>query len=82
MLRPSKHSHPDQTVVGVAVLVVDRLRKQRVEHFDSLRKHIRGRIAGGHVLFLPALDLLYILGVVEYLPKTDSLEFVGNREAI
>jgi hypothetical protein len=82
MLRPSKHSHPDQTIVGVAVLVAARLRRQRIEHFDSLRTYIKGRVANGHLLFLSALGLLYLLGVAEYRPKTDSLEYMGNREAL
>ena len=82
MLRPGKHSHPDQTVVGVAVLIAARLKRQRIERFDALRGHVRSRVTNGHVLFLPALSLLYLLGIIEYRPKTDSLEYVANREAL
>jgi hypothetical protein len=34
------------------------------------------------VLFLPTLSFLYLLGLVEYRPKTDSLEYVGPNETV
>ena len=37
---------------------------------------------GGASLFLPALSLLYLLGVIAYRPKTDSLEYVGPNETL
>jgi len=80
MLRPSKHSHPDQTVVNVALLILKRLRHRRLEEFDSLLKFVKKSISGGDVLYLPSLNLLYLLGLVEYRPKTDALEYVGSNE--
>ncbi|WP_274064553.1 ABC-three component system middle component 8 [Xylella fastidiosa] len=40
------------------------------------------RIAGGDVLFLPALNFLYLLGLIEYRGATDTVEYVGNNEVI
>jgi len=79
MLRPTKHSHPDSTVVGVSLVLLARLRAKRVESFDDLRGFARGRVRGASSLFLPALNLLYLLGVVEYRPKTDSFEYVAMQ---
>lgn len=82
MLRPTKHSHPDRTVVGVALKLLGRLKLRRLDEYDALRKFARKAIAGGDVLFLPALNFLFLLGLVEYRPKTDSLEYMGPNEAL
>ncbi len=82
MLRPTKHSHPDRTVVGVALVLLGRLKSRRLDEYDALRKFARKAIAGGDVLFLPALNFLFLLGLVEYRAKTDSLEYLGPNEAL
>lgn len=82
MLRPTKHSHPDRTVINVSLLLLARLKAHRLEDYDSLRKYAKKAVTGGDVLFLPALNFLYLLGLIEYRPKTDSVEFVGSNETI
>jgi hypothetical protein len=47
-----------------------------------LRGYAKKSVIGGDVLFLPALNLLYLLGLVEYRPKTDALEYVGPNESL
>jgi hypothetical protein len=42
----------------------------------------RKSVVGGDVLFLPSLDFLFLMGLVEYHPKTDAFEYVGPNEAI
>lgn len=79
MLRPTKHSHPDKTIIGMALLILMRIRMRRFEEFDALRNFAKKKIMGGDVLFLPALNFLYILGLIEYQPKTDSVEYVGEK---
>jgi hypothetical protein len=82
MLRPSKHAHPDRTVINVAMLLLSRLKAQRLCDYDSLRIYVRKAVIGGDVLFLPSLNFLFVLGLVEYHSKTDALEYVGKNEAI
>lgn len=82
MLRPTKHSHPDRTVINVSLLLLARLRTRRVDDYDGLRKYARKTVTGGDVLFLPALNFLYLIGLVEYHPKTDAVEYVGPNETI
>lgn len=82
MLRPSKHSHPDRTVVNVSMLLLARLKDRRVEEYDALKKLVKKKVSGGDVLFLPAMNLLYLLGLVEYRPKTDAFEYMGPNEAV
>jgi hypothetical protein len=81
VLRPTKHSHPDKTVVHVATVILSRLQSRRFEQYSSLLGHVKAAVEGGSVLFLPALSLLYLLGVVTYRPKTDAVEYLGPPHA-
>lgn len=82
MLRPTKHSHPDRTVISVSLLLLARLKGRRVDEYDVLRKFAKKSVVGGDVLFLPALNFLYLMGLIEYHPKTDAVEYVGPNEAV
>lgn len=77
MLRPTKHAHPDRTVINVAMLLLVRLKTRRVETFENLRAFAKKSVRGGDFMFLPALNVLYLLGLVEYHRKTDSFEYQG-----
>ena len=78
MLKPSKHAHPDQTIIAVATVILRRMKQRRVESFDGLRNHLQGVIEGVSALFLPALNLLFLLSLLEYRPKTDTFEYTGR----
>lgn len=82
MLRPTKHSHPDRTLISVALLLLARLRSRRVSEYGELLGLAKKSVAGGDALFLPALNFLYLLGLVEYRPKTDAVEYVGPNETV
>jgi len=77
MLRPSKHSHPDRTVINVSLLLLGRLKKQRLDNYGDLRAFAKKAITGGDVLYLPALNFLFLMGLIEYHPKTDAVEYLG-----
>jgi hypothetical protein len=79
MLRPTKHSHPDRTVINVALLLLGRLTSRRLDDYDSLNKFAKKAVSGGDVLFLPALNFLYLMGLIEYHAKTDAVEYLGPR---
>jgi hypothetical protein len=82
MLRPTKHSHPDRTVINVALLLLIRLKDRRVDEYGALRKYAKKTVTGGDVLFLPALNFLYLMGLIDYHPKTDAVEYVGPNETV
>lgn len=82
MLRPTKHSHPDRTVINLSLLLLTRIKAQRVDEYDVLRKFAKKSIIGGDVLFLPSLNFLYLMGLIEYHPKTDAVEYVGPNESV
>ncbi len=82
MLRPSKHSHPDRTVVAVSLHLLAQLRSRRLVDYEDLRAFSRRKVSGSDPLFLPALNFLYLLGLIEYHPKTDAVEYVGRNAAL
>lgn len=82
MLRPTKHSHPDRTVISVSLMLLARLKSRRIEEYSSLRKYSKKCVPTGDALFLPSLNFLYLLGLIDYWPKTDSIEYVGPNETI
>jgi hypothetical protein len=82
MLRPTKHSHPDRTIINVSVLLLGRLKAKRLEDYHGLRKYAKKAVDGGDVLFLPALNFLFLVGLIDYRPKTDSVEYLGPHEAV
>jgi hypothetical protein len=79
MLRPSKHSHPDRTVISVALLLLGRLKKRRLDNYGDLRAYAKKSTTGGDVLYLPALNFLFLMGLIEYHSKTDSVEYLGAK---
>lgn len=82
MLRPTKHSHPDRTVINVALVLLSRLKARRLADYDQLRAYAKKEVIGGDVLFLAAVNLLYLFGLIEYRPKTDAFEYVGPDETV
>jgi len=80
VLRPTKHNHPDRTLIFAAFVILKRLKKNRIEQYGKLKKITSKAVDGGEFLFLPALNILFLLGLIEYRPKNDSFEYVGNNE--
>lgn len=76
MLFPSKHDHPDQTVVALASTMIKHLSRHQVVEYDALVDYCRKGDQKIDYLFTPAINLLYLLGLVEYLPKADAFEWV------
>jgi hypothetical protein len=78
MLRPNKHSHPDQTVLAAATVILRELRRQRAISYDDLKLFLDKKTRGSDYLFTPALSLLHLLGIVEYRSTVDTFEYTGQ----
>ena len=76
LLLPTKHSHPDKTIIAIATILLQRLKKVRLEQYDDLLDYLQTKNKNGEYLFLSAINFLYLLGVVEYHKKTDSFEYI------
>lgn len=82
MIRPSKHNHPDKTLVYVSFLMLEKLTTKRVIKYNDLLSHIKLKVSSGEFLFLPALNFLYLLGLIEYRTKTDSIEYIEKPNEV
>lgn len=78
MLFPSKHDNPDQTIIAVASTMIKYLSRYQIAEYDKLLAHCRKGGKRVDYLFSPAISLLYLLGLVQYLPKADSFEWLGK----
>ena len=78
MLRPSKHSHPDSTVLAAATTLLKKLRRHRAVRYDDLKVALDESSRSADFLFMPAMSLLHLLGLVKYRPATDSFEYAGK----
>ena len=76
LLLPTKHSHPDKTIIAIATIILQRLKKVRLEQYDDLLDYLQNKNKNGEYLFLSAINFLYLLGLVEYQKKTDSFEYI------
>jgi len=81
MLRPSTLEHPDRTVLHVAMLLLAHIKENRVAEFTTLQGIAKAGVADADHLFVPALDILFLLGLVEYQLKTDTFVFPGRPHA-
>ncbi len=81
ILRPSRHSHPDQTVMHVSALILSQLVRHRVIDFTELVLHAKQKVDGGENLIPPALDFLFLLGLIAYHPKNDTIEYLRREQS-
>jgi hypothetical protein len=77
VLLPSKHAHPDATVLAAATVALNALRNKRVLSFDELKSTIEKKTRSADYLFTPAVSVLFLLGLIEYRPTVDAFEYVG-----
>ena len=76
MLLPNKHSHPDDTVLAAATLLLRALRRKRVMKYSEARAMLRPDTAD--FLFIPAVNLLFITGLLDYQNTSDLFEYTGK----
>lgn len=77
MIRPHKHMNPDRSVLALAATLLKRLQRFRVEKYSSLIEYAKQENQDGDALFVGAISLLYLLGLIEYKQRNDSFEYVG-----
>jgi hypothetical protein len=76
VLTPKKHLDLDASLLRVSSIMLKELDKKGIVPFEQLRSLVVRRVGtNGDLVFLPALDFLYLLGRVEYHEKNDTLEY-------
>lgn len=75
MILPTKHEHPDATVMALCIRLMKQLRRQQVVPYAALYATSRRTGHNCEPLFGPALSLLYLLDKIEYLAPSDSFRW-------
>mgnify|MGYP001605077382 CR=1 FL=1 len=80
MITPTKYMDLDLSIVRVASLIIKMFEQSKILEYREVLDYLIGK-AGDDVkhVFVPALDFLYLLGIVEYHLHTDSIEFIGTK---
>lgn len=76
-LLPTKHSHPDKTIIAISTVLIKKLKKSRIEKYDTLLDIIQKRDTDAKYLFISAVNFLFLMDLIIYHAKTDSFEYIG-----
>ncbi|SON49315.1 ABC-three component system middle component 8 [Vibrio tapetis] len=78
LLKPNKNAHPDLTILAASSLILTRLKKKRFDTITVLKQVLHDNNKDSVTLLEPSLEFLFLLGLVEYHPKNDLIEYVGS----
>ena len=79
MLTPKKYLNLDVSVLRVSSIMLRELKRRGVIEFERLRLLVVKRVGvDGELVFLPALNFLFLLGRVEYHLKNDTIEYKAD----
>ncbi|MDP3114007.1 MAG: hypothetical protein Q8M98_04435 [Candidatus Cloacimonadaceae bacterium] len=85
MIKPSRHFAYNKSALYLSGCALDIIRKHKVIGFSELviKMEDRYRIPKGinevNSNLLPALDLLYMLGAIEYFSQNDSFVYLDDK---
>lgn len=80
MIKPGKHLNLNVCVVRIATIVLAHLQRYRVEGCTTLLRKVKDAAGDdAEVWFLPAIDFLFLLGRIDYRPKTDTFEYLAPK---
>jgi hypothetical protein len=79
MLIPTKHDHPDLTLLAVSGVLLKRLVKARTITYSDARDALAKTHPQAPLMLPLAATLLNGLGLVDYAPATDSFIYRGRR---
>ncbi|ROV55347.1 ABC-three component system middle component 8 [Neisseria chenwenguii] len=79
VIRPNKHNDPDKTLVYASFLILKQLKKSKIVSYEELLGFIKKEITSGEYLFLPALNFLFLLGLINYQAKNDMIEYIESK---
>jgi hypothetical protein len=82
VIEPAKHLDLDLCILRAAAILLRTLRSKRVVAFVELQSALQALGPDGEILFIPTLNLLFLLGRLEYRPQTDSFEYVEHVKRI
>lgn len=77
LLKPNKNANPDLTVMAASSFLLKRIKKSRLETITELTLALLENDKNSTSLIEPALEFLFLLGLIEYHTKNDLIEYTG-----
>lgn len=79
MLRPTKHTNPQLSVLNGASLMLHEIQQKRIVQHDELLERLRKSLGQDFEPDFPIYAaFLYLLGKISYAEKTDSFIYVED----
>jgi hypothetical protein len=79
MLRITKYTNIDLSVVGISVEIIKILKEDRLQKYNQiLGKVINKKGKQAQINFALALSFLFLMGKIKYYQKEDVIEFLKN----
>lgn len=85
MIKPGKHFSYNRSALYLSGCLLDIIRKERVISFSNLvkklsdKESISQQINEANSNLLPAIDILYLLGAIEYYTQNDSFVYLDSK---
>lgn len=80
MIRPAKHVDLNTCVLSVSAAILSELQRAKAIPLDELDEVIQTRIdATARFNFIPALNLLFLLGSVDYDQDSDAIVYQTGK---
>jgi hypothetical protein len=77
ILLPNKNTNPDLTCLAVSTFILKRLKSKKFEKYTILFELVKKNNKRSASLFVNALELLFMLDLINYHNKTDIIEYNG-----
>ena len=79
MIKPTKHMDLNTCVLSVAASILVELQRTKAIPLDELDEAIQARIdATAQLNFIPALNMLYLLGSIDYDTEADAIVLLAG----
>lgn len=81
MIRPTKYMDPNTSILNVSAEVLAELMKTSIRTLQELDELVQTRIEEkARINFIPAINLLYLIGCIDYDVETDAVYYLKEKE--
>lgn len=75
----TKYENPSQTLIYSVYLISKELNNKRILPYAELKDFLSKKVEGGEYWYETALNFMFLMGRIQYYPKTDMIEFLNNE---
>ncbi len=80
MIKPNKYTNIDLCVVNIGGVILKSLYSCPIQTYEELENLVANTYGeSAKVVFINALSFLYLLGLIEYQPSTDTITLINNE---